>query len=74
MAETKKTVNEEKLVKIRIPRLRQDDPDVYVSVNNRDWLIKRGAEVEVPESVVEVLRHQEESMEAAYTFAESVKD
>ena len=74
MAEEKKTVNEEKLVKIRIPRLRQDDPDVYVSVNNRDWLIKRGVEVEVPESVVEVLRHQEESMEAAYTFAESVKD
>ena len=74
MPEEKKTVNEEKLVKIRIPRLRQDDPDVYVSVNNRDWLIKRGVEVEVPESVVEVLRHQEESMEAAYTFAESVKD
>ena len=52
MAEAKKTVNEEKLVKIRIPRMRQDDPDVYVSVNNRDWLIKRGVEVEVPESVV----------------------
>ena len=64
MAETTK----EKLVKIRIPREKGNDADVFVSVNERTWLIKRGIEVEVPECVAEVLRHQEEAEEAAYDF------
>ena len=46
----------EKLVKVKIPRERGNDTDVYVSVNDRSWLIKRGVEVEVPECVAEVLR------------------
>ena len=40
MAEAK-----EKTVKIRIPRTKADQEDVFVSVNMRTWLIKRGVEV-----------------------------
>lgn len=31
--------------------------DVFLSVNGRDYLIKRDAEVEVPPSVLEALKH-----------------
>lgn len=65
---TAKAVAEEKLVKIRIPLTREATDDVYVSVNDRSWLIQRGKEVEVPECVVEVLRNQEIALEKAYAF------
>lgn len=71
MADTKvknEAPQKEKLVKIRIPRTRKEDGDVFVSVNQRTWLIKRGVEVEVPECVAEVLRHQEQMEEEAYNF------
>lgn len=58
---------QEEKVKIRLPRIK-DEPDFFVSVNERTWLIKRGIEVEVPECVAEVLRHQEEALEAIYDF------
>lgn len=74
--EKKETVNTEKTekkVKIRIPRLKENNDDVYVSVNDRTWLIKRGVEVEVPECVAEVLQHQDEMMETAYEYIEANK-
>lgn len=81
MAETKKenAVKEvkeaaEKMVKIRIPREKANQEDVFVSVNMKTWLIKRGVEVEVPECVAEVLRHQEEMLEQIMIFeADHVK-
>jgi hypothetical protein len=63
----------EKTVKIRIPRSRKDQEDVFVSVNERTWLIQRGVEVEVPECVAEVLRHQEEALEDMYDFEMGTK-
>ena len=74
MAEEKKTETpKEKLVKIRIPRTKANQEDVFVSVNMRTWLIKRGVEVEVPECVAEVLRHSEEMMENIMLFDEAHK-
>ena len=74
MAETKKTAApEEKMVKIRIPRTKADQEDVPVWVNERSWIIKRGVEVEVPECVAEVLRHQEEALENIMLFDEAHK-
>ena len=55
----------EKKVKLRIPRTKSENDDVYVSVNDRSWLIRRGEEVEVPECVAEVLLHQEQMLEEA---------
>lgn len=62
------TTAREKLVKVKIPRERGNDADVYVSVNDRSWLIKRGVEVEVPECVAEVLRNQELALDKVYAF------
>ena len=71
--EKKETANAEKKVKIRIPRLKENNDDVYVSLNDRTWLIKRGVEVEVPECVAEVLQHTDEMMETAYEYIEANK-
>ena len=61
----------EKKVKIRIPRTKADQEDVFVSVNNRTWAIKRGTEVEVPACVAEVIRHQEEMLETIMLFEDA---
>lgn len=63
MAETKT-----KKVKIKLPLTRTEKDDVYVAVNGRSYLIKRGETVEVPESVVEVLNHREEMLAQAMAF------
>lgn len=57
-----------KTVRIRIPRMSPKQEDVFVSVNDYTCVIKRGVEVEVPEFVAEVLRHQEEMMETMALF------
>ena len=62
-----------KMVKVRIPRTKKDEEDVFVSVNLRTYMIKRGVEVEVPDFVAEVLRHQEEMLEEVMAFEESVR-
>ena len=64
MSEVKKTESpKEKMVKVKIPKVRANQEDVFVSVNERTWIVKRGVEVEVPECVAEVLKHQEEMLD-----------
>ena len=76
MSETVKKTEapKDKLVTIRIPRVSAKQEDVPVWVNERSWLIKRGVEVQVPECVAEVLRHQEEMMETIMLFEEAAKN
>lgn len=62
-----------KMVKIRIPRTKADQEDVFVSVNLNTYLIKRGVEVEVPDFVAEVLQHQEEMLEEIMLFEAQVQ-
>ncbi len=64
----KTDVNGEKLVKIRLPKERRDQEDVFVGVNERTWLIKRGVDVEVPECVAEVLKNREDMLETIMAF------
>ena len=68
MATTNTNTNARKMVKIRIPRTKVDEEDVFVSVNMETFLIKRGVEVEVPDYVAEVLMHQEEMLENIMLF------
>ena len=68
MADTKTNTTTKKMVKIRIPRTKADQEDVFVSVNMETFLIKRGVEVEVPDYVAEVLQHQEEMLENIMLF------
>ena len=68
MATTTTNKPTKKMVKIRIPRTKADQEDVFVSVNMETFLIKRGVEVEVPDYVAEVLQHQEEMLENIMIF------
>ena len=63
-----------KMVKVRIPRTKKDEEDVFVSVNLRTYIIKRGVEVEVPDFVAEVLRHQEEMLEEIMLFEDAAQN
>ena len=60
----------ERLVKVKIPLLSEDDGDVFVSVNDRNWYIKRGAEVEIPECAAEVLERREECLGSAIEYCD----
>ena len=66
--------NKYKMVKVRIPRTKKDEEDVFVSVNHYTCIIKRGVEVEVPDFVAEVLRHQEEMLEKIMDFEDAVQN
>ena len=60
----------QKMVKVKIPRTRKDQEDVLVYLNMKPYTIKRGVEVEVPEGVAEILKHQEEMLEKIMQFEE----
>ncbi len=69
---TEATQSKEKLVKIRLPLIPgvQNQEALFVGCNERSWVIPRGEEMEVPECVVEIIQHSENSMYAAYKFTE----
>ncbi len=62
------TVKKEATVTIRLPKTRELQDDVFVSVNQRSFLIRRGEAVEVPPCVAEVLRHSEEMAQEALAY------
>ena len=62
------TETTQKKVKIKLPLTRTEKDDVYVAVNGKSYLIKRGETVEVPASVAEVLQHKEEMLAQAMEF------
>lgn len=62
------TPTSEKKVRIKLPLTRTDTEDVYVALNGRPFLIKRGVEVEVPAGVAEILQHREEMLAEAIEF------
>ena len=66
MSEVKK--NEVKKIRIKLPKIKGETDDVFVSVNNYTCVIKRGEEVEVPVFVKEVLDHQEKMLETIEQF------
>ncbi|MBR5093883.1 MAG: hypothetical protein IK095_02190 [Oscillospiraceae bacterium] len=76
MSEAKK-INEaepaeqEELISIRLPLTKDLQDDVFVRVNQRTWLIKRGVNVVVPRCVVEVLEHSEEAMLEALQYQQA---
>lgn len=59
--ETKTTANDpDELVKIKLFKDSEKyKDDVFVAVNGRSFVIKRGVEVEVPRYIAEVLDHQQ---------------
>ena len=63
----------EKKVMIRLPRSKEQSGGVFVSVNERTFLIQRGVPVTVPASVAEVIATSERYAEEAEKFDESVR-
>ena len=62
-----------KMVTIRIPLTRTEKDDVFVAVNGKKYLIKRGHDVKVPESVAKVIQRKEKCLEAAMAYEEKAK-
>ncbi|NSJ52575.1 hypothetical protein G5B36_28455 [Enterocloster aldensis] len=64
------------MVRFRIPTGRSDldKQDVFVAVNGKSYLIKRGETVELPKSVVEVLENSEAQNAYALEYMEKVKN
>lgn len=61
-------MNESKNVTIKLPLTRSERDDVFVGINGKTWLIKRGAEVEVPRNVAKVLQRKEKMLSIAMEF------
>jgi hypothetical protein len=76
MSTENKTVEKktEKMVTIRLPRVKGESDSVYVSINERNWLIKRGCSVEVPECVAKLIEEQELAIEEAEERKEKAKN
>ena len=75
MATTEKKPAEEKamkMVKIRLPRSKKNEPDKTVGINGVIYKIKRGVEVEVPENVALLLRDSERAEENYYAHLDAV--
>lgn len=54
--------NKVKMVKVKLDLTKELKDDVFVSVNDKKYQIKRGVYVEVPWFVAEVLRNQEKAL------------
>jgi hypothetical protein len=63
----------EELVTIKIPLTKDMQDDVYVNVNQKNWLIKRGEFVQVPRYVAEVLERAEDAERQSILFQEANK-
>lgn len=65
--ETKKVMAAKK-VKIKLPLTRTEKKDVFVGLNGKTYLIKRGVEVEVPVGVAKILERKEKMLSIAMDY------
>jgi hypothetical protein len=64
MADTNKNTNakcKKVLVTLPLNRGQNANQDEFFSVNGKNYIIRRGEEVEIPESVAEVIRNAEKA-------------
>ena len=57
-----------KKVKIKLPLTRTEKDDVFVGLNGKTYLIKRGVEVEVPAGVAKILERKEKMLSIAMEY------
>lgn len=74
---TEKTDNakKSKRVTVKLPRLQGQNAiqEEFFSVNGKNYRIKRGVEVEIPEEVAEVIRNNEKAEEYAMNYVEKLE-
>ena len=65
----------EERVKVKIPRAPAGESDtVFVGLNGKNYLIKRGVEVEVPVGVAKILEYSEQAKDALAAWEEANLD
>ena len=75
---TKKAVDnattKSKRVTVRLPRLpgQNANQEEFFSVNGKNYIIKRGETVDIPEEVAEVIRNAEKAEEYAMKYVEEL--
>ena len=74
---TKKTADnatKSKRVTVRLPKLsgQNANQEEFFSVNGKNYIIKRGETVEIPEEVAEVIRNAEKAGEYAMNYVEGL--
>ena len=57
-----------KLVTIRLPLTRNEKEDVFVGLNGKTYLIKRGVSVQVKPEVAKILERREKMLSLAMEF------
>ena len=62
------TVKKMKTVKVKLPLTRTEKDDVFVGLNGKTYLIKRGVEVAVPAGVAKILERREKMLSVAMEF------
>ena len=69
---TKQNVKDAKRVEVRLPRNagQNANQDEFFSVNFKNYIIRRGERVEIPEELAEVIRNNEQAEEYAMKYAE----
>lgn len=79
MAETTKKAADNattkgKRVTVRLPRLSGQNAiqEEFFSVNGKNYIIKRGETVEIPEEVAEVIRNAEKAEEYAMSYVDNL--
>lgn len=62
----------EEMVTVKLPRPKKGESDAqFVSVNGKNYLVKKGVEVDVPVSVKEVLDNADSARDAQYAYTKS---
>ena len=61
-------MKKQQTVRVLIPKDRLNNEDVLVSVNDRNYLIKRGVEVELPLEAAEILEEQQEALDLVEAY------
>ena len=51
------SLKQEETIRVKIPLIDKNNPDIEVGINGVIKLIKRGVTVDLPKSIVEVLEH-----------------
>ncbi|MBR6538105.1 MAG: hypothetical protein IKT67_12990 [Lachnospiraceae bacterium] len=72
MATTKESTATGKKIRVKLPRANghNANQDEFFSVNFKNYIIKRGEYVEIPEELAEVIENGEKAEDAAFEFAE----
>ena len=73
MADTTKKANKDaKRVSVRLPRNngQNANQDEFFSVNFKNYIIRRGERVEIPEALAEIIENNEKAEDFAMKFVE----